>query len=113
MRPALATLYLLLVLAPSAVHSEDRSKVHSPRMNEEKPWEDDPSDRYFEGWLRYKEAERLKETKPEEAREGYSTALELFKEIQARWPEWKKDMVKNRIATTEETLKLLEKGKGE
>jgi len=111
MRSIIATLSLLLVLAPSALQSGEHPTAPLARMNEEKR-PDDPSDQYFEAWLRYKDAEKLKETKPEEALERYSTALGLFKGIQARWPEWKKDMVKNRIAVTEEVLKSLEKGKG-
>lgn len=86
----------------------------SSRRKEEKipDLQGDPSDRYFEAWLGWKEGERLqKDGKLEDAKGRYSQARLLFKGIQKKWPDWKKDMVGNRIRIAEETRKSLEAGR--
>ena len=59
----------------------------------------DPSDVYFEGWLRYKEAKKLEEEKKyTDALEKYTQARKLFDSIATYFPTWKRDMVGNRRA---------------
>ena len=59
----------------------------------------DPSDVYFEGWLRYKEAKKLEEDKKyTDALEKYTQARKLFDSIATYFPTWKRDMVGNRRA---------------
>lgn len=71
----------------------------------------DPSDLYFEAWLRWKDGEKLrKDGKLEEAAGRFQNALLQMKGIQKKWPDWKKDMVESRIKMTEETLKSLGAG---
>lgn len=65
----------------------------------------DPSDVYFEGWLRYKDAQKLeKEKKAVEALEKYSQAQKLFDSIATYFPTWKRDMVGNRRAIVIEDI---------
>lgn len=59
----------------------------------------DPSDVYFEAWLRYKEAKKLEEDKKyTDALEKYTQARKLFDSIATYFPTWKRDMVGNRRA---------------
>lgn len=59
----------------------------------------DPSDVYFEAWLRYKEGEKLaKDKKYTDALEKYTQARKLFDNIATYFPTWRRDMVGNRRA---------------
>ncbi|QJE94738.1 tetratricopeptide repeat protein [Luteolibacter luteus] len=65
----------------------------------------DPSDVYFEGWLRYKDAQKLEqEKKAVEALEKYTQAQKLFDSIATYFPTWKRDMVGNRRAIVIEDI---------
>lgn len=106
MRPVLCLLSLAAL--PSPVLGADHPALPSPPRCEE-GLKDDPSDHYYEGWLRWMEGEKLRKAgKPEEAKEPIRAALLQFKGVQKRWPDWKKEMVENRIKMTEEILKALE-----
>lgn len=115
MRPALVLFSLLFALAPLAVHGKERPSPPSLlKMEEKTPDLQDPSDLYFDAWLRWKDGEKLrKEGKLEEATGRFQNALLQMKGIQKRWPDWKKEMVGNRIRVTEEILKSLKAGKAE
>jgi hypothetical protein len=105
MRPVLCL--LLLAAFPSAVLGADHPALPSPPQGEE-GLKDNPSDHYYEGWLRKEGEKPRKAGKPEEAKEPIRAALLQFKGVQKKWPDWKKEMVENRIKMTEEILKSLE-----
>ena len=110
MRPVFLLLCLSLAALPSAVLGEDQPARPSPPKGEEgvSNLKDDSSDHYYEGWLRWKEGEKLRKAgKPEAAKEPIRAAWLQFKGVQKKWPDWKKDMVESRIKMTEETLKSL------
>lgn len=104
---------LLVALSPIAWAGEGREKP-TPREEEKIPeLEGDPSDHYFEGYLIYKEGEKLqKDGKLEGAQTCLQRALGKFKGVRKKWPDWKQETVGNRIRVTEEMLKSLEKEDG-
>jgi len=65
----------------------------------------DPSDVYFQGWLLFKDGEKLQaEKKNVEALEKYKRAQQLFDSIATYFPTWKRDMVGGRRAKIIEVI---------
>lgn len=68
----------------------------------------DPSDVYFQGWLQFRDAEKLQaENKHAEALEKFLRARQLFDSVSSYYPLWKPDMVKGRRVKTQETIDLV------
>jgi len=83
-------------LAPYA--SAQDNKVAQPQFI-------DPSDLYFEAWLKIRDAEKL--TKEEhflDAYEKYQSAQKIFGTISSYHPEWKAEMVATRIGSTQKSI---------
>ncbi len=65
----------------------------------------DPQSMYFEAWMKVREAEELsKENLYLESFEKYQSAQKLFGTIMSFHPEWKTEMVKNRVQKTEQAI---------
>ncbi|MCW1886452.1 tetratricopeptide repeat protein [Luteolibacter flavescens] len=65
----------------------------------------DPSDVYFQGWLLYRDSEKLQaEKKHAEALEKLLRARQLFESVSSYYPLWKPDMVKGRRSRTQEDI---------
>lgn len=68
----------------------------------------DPSDVYFQGWLLFRDAEKLQaEKKNAEALEKLLRARQLFESVSAYYPLWKPEMVKGRRDKTQETIDVV------
>lgn len=65
----------------------------------------DPSDVYFQGWLTYKDGEKLQaEKKYAEALEKFQRSQKLFDSIATYFPTWRRDMVGGRRAKVIEVI---------
>ncbi|MGC4013653.1 MAG: hypothetical protein QM755_03925 [Luteolibacter sp.] len=65
----------------------------------------DPSDVYFQGYLTARDAEKLEaEGDIIGADEKLKRAKEMFDAVKMYYPDWKPGMVKDRVATTDDTI---------
>ena len=72
------------------------------------PDPNDPSDRYFQGWLLSRDAGKLAdEGKPAEALVKLARARQIFDRVARDFPDWKPEMVAGRRMQTAESLALL------
>lgn len=69
----------------------------------------DPSDGYFRGYNKTREAEKAEN--PERAAALYAEALASFKKVQKDFPQWKPEMVQNRIGQTENAISQVAVGR--
>lgn len=72
------------------------------------PEPNDPSDRYFQGWLLSRDAGTLADAgKPAEALGKLARARQIFDRVARDFPDWKPEMVAGRRKQTAENLALL------
>lgn len=71
----------------------------APLPDKKAPLQFDPSDAYFNGWLLFKDGEKLQaDKKYVEALEKFTRARQLFDNVATYYPTWKRDMVGGRRA---------------
>ncbi len=106
-RAALLACACGLALPADRAAAQQRTDIPpAPLPDKSKPAPNfDPSDVYFQGWLLFKDGEKLQQQgKNLEALEKYKRAQQLFDNIATYFPTWKRDMVGGRRAKVIEVI---------
>lgn len=101
---------LKLKIAIADAWQKLRDRKAPPEDAEPAPDPNDPSDRYFQGWLLSRDAGKLADDgKPAEALDKLDRARRIFDRVASDFPDWKPAMVTGRRKQTAESLALLSK----
>lgn len=84
---------------------KEREIPLAPAPKTDAPANFDPADVFLQGWMLSRDADRLQaDKKYSEALDKLERARELFNNVATYYPMWKRDMVGNRRAMTQETI---------
>ena len=103
---------LLAVVMPTSGAAGESMETIPRKEKKALLQQDNPSDHYFYGYLQWKEGEHHEKSDPQRSWLCYRSAIRRFLDIQARWPDWKADIVGLRIRRSQAHLADFEVGMG-